>query len=344
MDTVTESKKVATQVRENFNKEVDELLRNKDMDDIINSHKMRQNYESNERFMWHTTTETTKSSIEQIFGVTDYREATVNGKKIFANLDSNAMDDASIVIDSSGKNTTDVVNAAKRLAEDSNCKMKVNNARDFNHLMNAVKETIGDIKVTDHQKILGEINTMYDSASNALLNDTKIQLSSINSAAVHGYKHAKEFGPNTTIEEYLTTERDNLIKPENARGVWVYSQDGKWKCTNYRSTEDGRYRFGVVRTNIQTNQSYITTMHVRSEAGITTASTNAAVVTNSNPPNPPTVPTTNVATQSSANPSNANTNTISCPSSMHCSLSAFTSNMFWLTPFFNAANKYSMYP
>ena len=262
LDENTQKQTLAANAKQDFNNSVTELLARQDINDVVESHKMRENFNKNERFIWHVTIDNTKSSIETLFNVADYREATVNGKKIFKDLNYNSMNETSILIDSNNKNTKNVVRAACRLAEDAQCKMKVNNARDFNNLMNAIKQVGVDLTNINHDDMLTQVNEMYNSASEALLNDSKMQFTSINSAAVHAYKHKEEFGPHTTTKDYLTKIRDTLIKPVNAGSVKVYTQDGKALCTNYYSTENNRYRFGVVRTDVQTNKSYVTTMYV----------------------------------------------------------------------------------
>ena len=108
---------MAIQARQEINSQLDKPWVN----ETRNLYMIKDNYERNEDFIWHVTNDNTKSSIEEIWGVTDYREATVNGKQIFKGLDTNTIDDMNCIINSCGKNTAEVVKLAKQLAEDPNC-------------------------------------------------------------------------------------------------------------------------------------------------------------------------------------------------------------------------------
>ncbi|CAF1589260.1 unnamed protein product [Rotaria magnacalcarata] len=283
-DNLAENVKQRPDVQANFQKQLNDASANIDMakearleinsqlgkdwvNETRNLYTVKDNYERNEDFIWHVTNDNTKSSIEEIWGVSDYRQATVNGVQIFKDLDTNTIDDMNCIINSCGKNTAEVVNLAKRIAEDQNCHMKADNAREFGHVINAVRQTSGHVGSMNYDKIRNEINTMYTSAEQAVLHDNQMQFSSMNSAAVHAYKHKEEFGRNTTTSDYLTNVRDNLIKPQNTNGG-VYTQDGSGISTNYHLTESGRYRFGTVSTDSNGGNPYIKTMHVRSEVGV----------------------------------------------------------------------------
>jgi hypothetical protein len=163
--------------------------------------------------------------------------------------------------------------------------MKADNAREFGHVVNAVRQSSGHLGSTNYNQIRDEVNRMYESAAQAVMHDNQVQYSSINSAAVHSYKHKEELGPGTTTNDYLTTHRDTLIRPENATGS-VYTQDGSGISTNYRLTDSGRYRFGTIRTDLNGQNPYIKTMHVRSEAGVGQQPTANAANGNQNAPNP----------------------------------------------------------
>ena len=227
---------MAAQARQEINSQLDKTWVN----DTRNLYAMKENYQANERFIWHITNDTTKSSIEEIWGVPDYRQATVNGNQIFEDFDTNTIDDMNCIINSCGKNTSEVVDMARKIAEDTNCLMEVDNALEFSHVINAVRQTERSIGFLNYDQVLNEINDMYQSAAEVVLADNQLQFSSINSAAVHAYKHKKEFGLSTSTEDYLTNIRDSLIRAANATGN-VYTQDGRGICTNYRLTDSRRY-------------------------------------------------------------------------------------------------------
>ncbi|CAF0999987.1 unnamed protein product, partial [Didymodactylos carnosus] len=249
-------------------------------------YKTTSNYERNESFVWNVTEDNTKSSIEEIWGIPDYRAATVNGQTIFKDLDINGTDEVNCIINSCGKNAGEAINFARRLAEDPACQMKADNAREFGHVINAVRQ-VGkeNLANMNYDTLLNKINTMYNEAANIQLSNGQTEYTSINSAAVHAYKHKSEWGEHTTTKEYLTTIADTIIQPKNATGS-VYTQNGRGISTNYGVTESGRYRFGVTRSDPNGNSPRIVTLHVRSDAGVINLPTSNATTNNFNGNNP----------------------------------------------------------
>jgi hypothetical protein len=288
-----QSKEMARQAKTDIQSVLEESWV-KDTKDIYAT---KDNYGSrNERFIFHVTDDNTKSSIEEIWGVTDYREATVNGKQIFKQLDVNATNDTDCIINSCGKNKVEIVDISRRLAEDPACKMNAENAREFGQVINAVQQATGDVKngQFDYNAIRERVNTMHQAAANVRLQDGQMEFTSINSLAVHAEKHKMEWGKTTTTQDYATDIAETIIKPENATGS-VYTQNGQGVSTNYGLRDNGRYRFGVTTTN-RTGEPGITTMFTQS-----TATGNGNV----------------------HNPGSGNATT----------LSAFTENMPWLSNF-----------
>jgi len=223
-------------------------------------YKMKGNYETHERFTWHVTNDATKSAVEEIWGVTDYRTVSVNGKLIFKDMDIYALADTTCNISSNSPETIEEVKLAMKLAEDQNCKMKVSNARDFRHLINAAREAKLNIASNDYNGILNKINITYTEVDRIMQADAGMPFLSINSAVAHTLKHMKECGPNASIKDYLQTLRDTVIRPENSTGA-VYSQFGTHIETNYgETTGGGRYRFAVTRSGVNGEDPKILTM------------------------------------------------------------------------------------
>ncbi|CAF1289313.1 unnamed protein product [Adineta steineri] len=291
--------------------EIEPLLKETWVDDTKTLYAMKDNYERNENFVWYVTEDNTKSSIEEVWGVSDYRTATVHGQPIFKDLDINGADEVSCIINSCGGNAVETINTARKLAEDPACQMKVGNVRDFSHLINAARQAEKQMGGNVNYKTLrSEINSMYNDTANVQLSNNQMEFTSLNSAAVHAYKHKAEWGQNTTTTDYLTTIADTIIKPENATGS-VYTQNGQGISTNYGVAESGRYRFGVTRSDPNGHNPKIVTMHHRSNAGITNSPTSNLTINNS----------------TGNNPGNGNaTTSYTAPSS----LSGFASTMSWL--------------
>ncbi|CAF1631061.1 unnamed protein product, partial [Didymodactylos carnosus] len=97
--------------------------------------------------------------------------------------------------------------------------MKADNAREFCHVINAVRQVGKENRANmNYDTLLNKINTMYNEAANIQLSDDQMAFTSINSAAVHAQKHKFEWGEHTSTKEYLTTVADTIIKPTNVTG------------------------------------------------------------------------------------------------------------------------------
>jgi hypothetical protein len=276
----------------------------------------KSNYERNERYIWHVTNDTTKTSIEETFGVSDYQQATVNGIPIFKDMDINTTNDMDCIIGNCGEDKLKIVNLARKLAENPACKMKVNNPREFSNLMSAVRLASGEnLTNVDETAILNKVNTMYNSAANVNLQAGQMEYTSTGGAAVHAFKHKQEWGMNTTTEEYLGNISNTIVQPENTLGS-VYTQDGQGISTDYGVTQDGRYRFGVTTSDVNGNNSRIVTVHERSNAGV------------GNPP------TGNTATSNSSGNNPGTGNAANSPSSQSSSLISFLGTMSWVSGHF----------
>jgi hypothetical protein len=153
---------------------------------------------------------------------------------------------------------------------------------------------------------------MYTEANIDLPNG-QMEYTSTNSAAVHSYKHKREWGHHTTTRDYLTNIADTVIQDENATGS-VYTQNGRGISTNYGVMDSGRLRFGVTRSNIGGENRRIVTIHTVTDAGV------ANLPAGNTPTNNP----------SGNNPGNGNATT---PNTAPNSLSSFASGMPWLSSY-----------
>uniref|UniRef100_A0AC34Q265 Uncharacterized protein n=1 Tax=Panagrolaimus sp. JU765 TaxID=591449 RepID=A0AC34Q265_9BILA len=228
----------------------------------------------NERYITNIQIDATKTAIEHIFKIRDYRNAQVGGKQIFNNLSIGDADRIYRKLDDLPKQQNlkrMYFELCNKLIEDSKCHVTADSAKQFADILEIIQQTVSDRRTfenlsknqiadgnafldaalndneTIYQQIVTKINQMHNEVISTVYNNDQIKMATIETAIGHAMKHRSDFGDDTTVSNYLTICVDKLIQEKHLIGK-TFSQDGRYINKFYGTHLENHYMCGITTT------------------------------------------------------------------------------------------------
>uniref|UniRef100_A0AC34QT59 Uncharacterized protein n=1 Tax=Panagrolaimus sp. JU765 TaxID=591449 RepID=A0AC34QT59_9BILA len=247
---------------------------------IKNSLKMIQNMDTftipeSEGFITDIQFDAVKTKIEHFFGVTDYRQAQVNGQRIFENL---SLGDADQLYREIKKMSFNPAKAEKyfeigcKMIADADCHLEAKCPRQFTNVLEIVEQNVAirhtienlpeeqlkneDVFLNDilngdsmaYKTMRTNINQMYDVVASAPYQEHQVRMATVEAAVAYVMKHRTDWGDQTNQLDCLTTRADEIFNESHKIGE-TYSQDGQSKNIFYGAHLHRRYMFGIQVAN-----------------------------------------------------------------------------------------------
>uniref|UniRef100_A0AC34PVC8 Uncharacterized protein n=1 Tax=Panagrolaimus sp. JU765 TaxID=591449 RepID=A0AC34PVC8_9BILA len=227
----------------------------------------------NERYITNIQIDATKTAIEQIFKIRDYRNVEVGGKPIFENLSIGDADRLYRKFDelSDQDLTRKYVQISCKLVADSNCSVTADSPKKFADVMEIVQQCVVNRKSMEnlsaeqmtnednfldsilksnsptYQAIVEKINQIHQEVVSTVYRTDQLKMATIETAIGHTMKHKTDFGKKTTVQEYLTKYADEMIQKNNLLGE-TCSQDGQYVNKFYGAHYNNHYMCAITTT------------------------------------------------------------------------------------------------